>query len=134
MKLALTDIDPHVVGTGHHVGVAGQAEAGEVEIGSRLLVGNPEVDMFEADDVADIFGLPVVLLLGLCHLALQNCCSVGAEQPCWVATCVRRHQNSFSNLSSTGTRYPLARLLVSFAMPTIAMTSPSICGVIPSRL
>ena len=73
MELALADIDPHVVGAGKHVRVAGQAEPREIEIGSGLLVRDPEIDVFEADDVADILGLAVILLLGLCHLALQSC-------------------------------------------------------------
>src|SRR6516165_9370139 len=134
MELAPADIDPHVGGAGHHVRVAGQAEPGEVEIGGGLLVGNPKVDVFETDDVADILGLAVVLLLGLCHWALQSCRSAGAVSHCRRSAFVDAgHQNSFSNLSSTGTRYPLASLLVSFAMPTTARTSPRISGVIPAR-
>jgi len=36
-------------------------------------------------------------------------------------------------MASISTWYPLARRFVSFAMPTTAMSSPSISSVIPAR-
>src|SRR5438094_6388849 len=54
MKLALADIDPHVVRAREHEGVAGQAEPRQVEFLRQPLIIDPEIDVFETDEVAEI--------------------------------------------------------------------------------
>ena len=68
VELALADIDPHVVGAGKQERVAGQAEGHEVKVGGEPLTGNPEVDVFETDKIAEIFGGAVIEWLGHKHL------------------------------------------------------------------
>src|SRR6266436_8852341 len=102
MKLALADIDPHVVGAREHVGVAGQAERRQIKLLRQPLIVDSEIDVFETDEVAEILGCAIVELLR--HRALQICRSANAERPCCCSAGMRRYQNSFSKLSSTGTR------------------------------
>src|SRR6202022_4281054 len=54
MELALADIDPHVVGAGEHEGVAGQAEPGQIELLCQSLIVDPEIDVFDTDEGAEI--------------------------------------------------------------------------------
>src|SRR5208337_4726273 len=56
MELAAADVDPHVGWAGHQKGIARQAESGDVEDGRLLLVGDRYVDVFQRDDVAEVFG------------------------------------------------------------------------------
>src|SRR5208282_1167493 len=56
MELAAAHVDPHVGGAGHQVRIARQAETGDVEDRRLLLIGNRYVDMFQRDDVAEVFG------------------------------------------------------------------------------
>ena len=63
MKLAAADIDPHVAVGHHQIGIAGQPEAGDIEQGRQPLVGHLDVDVFEMDRVAEIFGGAVEWLL-----------------------------------------------------------------------
>src|SRR5277367_605681 len=55
MELAASDIDPHVGGAGHQVRIARQAESGEVKDGRLLLIGNCHVDVFQRDDITEVF-------------------------------------------------------------------------------
>ena len=55
MELAAPDIDPHVGGAGHQVRIARQAESGEVKDSRFLLIGNCHVDVFQRDDVTEVF-------------------------------------------------------------------------------
>ena len=55
MKLAATDIDPHVVVGRHQIGIARQSEAGHVEQRRQTLIRHLNVDMFEMDRVAEVF-------------------------------------------------------------------------------
>ena len=76
VKLAAADIHPHV-GVGHHqIGVPGQAEAGDIKQGRQPLVGDLDIDMFEMDRVAEVFGGAVEMLL---HGGFPGC--VGAIIP-----------------------------------------------------
>ena len=117
MELAVADIDPHVVGAGEHEGIAGQAERRQIKLGRQPLVVDPEIDVFETDQIAEILGRAVVELLR--HRDLQYCRTAVAARPSAKSACpvrasgfrgrravagMRRHQNSFSKLSSTGTR------------------------------
>ena len=63
MKLAAADIDPHVAVGHHQIGIAGQPETGDIEQGRQPLVGHLDVDVFEMDRVAEIFGGAVEWLL-----------------------------------------------------------------------
>ena len=56
MELAAANVDPHVGSAGHQVGIAGQAETGEIEGGRHLLIGDGYVDVFQCDDIAEVFG------------------------------------------------------------------------------
>ena len=60
VALAAADVDPHVVEAGEQIRVAREAEPRDVERGRQLLVGNRQIDVFERDDVADVFTLAVV--------------------------------------------------------------------------
>ena len=63
MKLASADIDPHV-GVGHHqIGIAGEPEPGDIEQRRQMLVGHLDVDVFEMDRIAEVFGGAVELLV-----------------------------------------------------------------------
>ena len=70
VELAAADVDPHVADAGHQVGVAREAEPGDVEQCGQLLVGNAGVDVLEDDDVADVLGGPIVL--GHDHSSLES--------------------------------------------------------------
>ena len=56
VKLAAADIDPHI-GVGHHqIGIAGEPKPGDIKQRGQTLVGHLDVDVFEVDRVAEIFG------------------------------------------------------------------------------
>ena len=93
MKLALADIDPHVVGSGEHEGVAGEAEPGQIKLGRQPLIVDSEIDVFETDEVAKILRRAIVELL--CHRALQCCRSAGADRPCHSSACKRPLSKQF---------------------------------------
>src|SRR5436305_10571152 len=66
MKLAAADIDPHVSVGHHQIGVAGKPEACDIKQGGQALVRHLDVDVFEMDRVAEIFGGAVERLLHGC--------------------------------------------------------------------
>src|SRR5204862_2041685 len=63
VELAAPDIDPHVGVGNHQIGIAREPEASDVEQGGEPLVGDGDVDVFEVDDVAEIFGGAIIGLL-----------------------------------------------------------------------
>jgi hypothetical protein len=63
MELAAADVDPHVGRAGHQIRIAREAETGDVEDGRLLLVGDRYVDVFQRDDVAEVFGSAIELSL-----------------------------------------------------------------------
>src|SRR5262245_39983746 len=64
VELAHADIDPHQPGAGIEKGIAGEAEAGDVIMRRQVLVADADIDMPEIDDVAQILGRAIVLLVG----------------------------------------------------------------------
>src|SRR5258705_4036531 len=56
MELAAADVDPHVGWAGHQKGIAREPETGDVKDSRLLLVGDRYVDVFQRDDVAEVFG------------------------------------------------------------------------------
>jgi hypothetical protein len=52
MELAAPHVDPHVRGSGHHVGIAYQAEPVHIEQRRELLIGDGDIDMLERNDIA----------------------------------------------------------------------------------
>src|SRR5262249_62363493 len=62
MELLTASVDPHVCRTGHHIGIAGQAQAIDVEYAGLLLIGNSNVDVFKRDDIAQVLGCSIVCL------------------------------------------------------------------------
>ena len=69
VELAAADIHPHVVDAGHQVGVARQPEPADVEQRRLDLVFDLQVDVLQADDVAEILGAAIVLLA---HVSLPR--------------------------------------------------------------
>src|SRR5215468_1668938 len=65
MELAHPDIDPHVAGAGVEKGIAREAETGDVVVRRQVLVADADIDVPEIDDVAEILGRAIVLLV--CH-------------------------------------------------------------------
>src|SRR6516165_7222155 len=65
MELAYADIDPHVAGAGIEERIAGEAETGDVVMGRQVLIADADIDVPEIDDVAEILGRAVELLV--CH-------------------------------------------------------------------
>src|SRR5579872_2595518 len=63
MDLALADVDPHVVGAGEQIRVAGEAAAHQIEIARQRLVRDFDVQMFEKGDVAEALGIAVKRVL-----------------------------------------------------------------------
>ncbi len=55
MELCATCVHPHVGRACHDVRVTRQAEAHDVERGSELLIRHTRIDVFKADNVAEIF-------------------------------------------------------------------------------
>src|SRR5438067_1895953 len=55
VHLMTANVDPHVVQTDHHVWIARQAQAQNIEQGRQTLVGLPDVHIFEVNDIAYIF-------------------------------------------------------------------------------
>src|SRR5438067_392130 len=66
MKLAAADIDPHVAVGHHQIGVAGKPEARDIEQRGQALIRHLDVDVFEMDRVAEVFGGAVEWLLHGC--------------------------------------------------------------------
>src|SRR5215467_5543840 len=64
MELAHPDIDPHVAGAGVEKGIAREAETGDVIMRRQVLVADADIDVPEIDDVAQILGRAIVLLVG----------------------------------------------------------------------
>ena len=56
MELAAADVDPHVVGADHDVGIARKPEPGDIEERRQPLIGDGDVDVLELEDIADILG------------------------------------------------------------------------------
>ena len=73
MELAHADIDPHQARAGIEKGVAGEAQAGDVIVRRQVLVGDADVDVPEIDDVAEVLGGAIVLLVG------HGACSLPGE-------------------------------------------------------
>src|SRR5262245_19089146 len=65
MELAHPDIDPHVAGAGVEKGIAREAETSDVVVRRQVLVADADIDVPEMDDVAEILGRAIVLLV--CH-------------------------------------------------------------------
>src|SRR4029077_10784457 len=63
MELVAADVDPHVGRPGHQIWIAGQAKPCDVEDSRLLLVGDRNVDVFQRDDVAEVFGASIELTL-----------------------------------------------------------------------
>ena len=63
VELAAPDIDPHVGVGNHQIGIAREPESRDVEQRGEPLVGDRDVDVFEMDDIAEIFGGAIVGLL-----------------------------------------------------------------------
>src|SRR5262249_46377762 len=59
MKLLAARVHPHVGWTGHHIWVARQPQPVDVEHRGLRLVRNCHVDVFQGDDIAEIFGASV---------------------------------------------------------------------------
>src|SRR5262245_49301531 len=64
VELAHADIDPHQATAGVEEGIAGEAEAGDVIMRRQVRVADADVDVPEIDDVAQILGRAIVLLVG----------------------------------------------------------------------
>jgi hypothetical protein len=62
MELAASDIDPHVVDAGHHVGVAGKPQPADIEERRESLILNLQVYVLKRDDIAEILDTTVILL------------------------------------------------------------------------
>ena len=60
MELAHTGIDPHVARAGVEEGIARVAEAGDIIVRRQMLVGDADIDVADADDVADVLRGAVV--------------------------------------------------------------------------
>ena len=56
VELGLADIDPHVVGAGKQIRVAGEAAAHQIEIAGRPLIGDLDIDVLEPGDIAEVLG------------------------------------------------------------------------------
>src|SRR5262249_11291220 len=65
VKLAYDDIYPHIAGAGIEEGIAGEAEDGDVDMGCQVVIADGDIDVHEMDDVAEILGRAVELLV--CH-------------------------------------------------------------------
>ena len=65
VELAAPDIDPHIVDAGHHVGIARQPDAADIEQRRQALVLDLQVHMLERHDVAEVLGAAVI---GLAHV------------------------------------------------------------------
>src|SRR6516225_1026337 len=65
MELAHPDIDPHVAGASVEKGITREAETGDVVVRRQVLVADADIDVPEIDDVAEILGRAIVLLV--CH-------------------------------------------------------------------
>src|SRR5689334_3859333 len=55
MQLLFADVRPHIVNTDIEVWVAGKAHPDDVKERGQSLVGNLKVNMFQMDDIADVF-------------------------------------------------------------------------------
>jgi hypothetical protein len=55
VKLLFADIDPHVGETHGEIGIARKTESDDVKENRQGLIGNLNIDMFESDDITDIF-------------------------------------------------------------------------------
>ena len=63
VELAAADIDPHVVVGRHQIGIARQAEAGNVKQRRQTLVRYLDVDVFEMNRIAEVFSGAVKFML-----------------------------------------------------------------------
>ena len=59
MKLAASDVHPHIADAGHQVGIARQPESDHIEERRELLIGDGDVDVLELDDIAEVLCGPV---------------------------------------------------------------------------
>ena len=71
VELAHADIDPHVAGAGVEKGIARIAEPGDVEMRGEVLIVDADIDVADADDVADVLGGAVELRLGHCRFLVS---------------------------------------------------------------
>ena len=55
VKLLLADVRPHIVNTDVEVWIAGKTHPDNVKERGQSLVGNLKVNVFQMDDIADIF-------------------------------------------------------------------------------
>ena len=62
MELAASEVDPHIVGAGHQIGIAREPEPRHVKERRDLLVRDQHVDVLEGNDIADILDRAVVFL------------------------------------------------------------------------
>ena len=72
VELAHADIDPHVAGAGVEKRIARIAEPGDVKMRRQVLVVDADIDVADADDIADILGGAVVLLLWHCSILVSS--------------------------------------------------------------
>jgi hypothetical protein len=63
MELLLPHIDPHVLGTDHHVGITGQPQGRRVKRLRHFLVGNGDIDMLHGQDIPHILCAAVVAIV-----------------------------------------------------------------------
>src|SRR5205823_10367798 len=69
VELLLADVDPHVGGPDHDVGIAGEPHPGHPEVRRRQLARDLHVDVLELDDVAHVLRCAIVLVA--LHRSLQ---------------------------------------------------------------